>query len=88
MSAAGAGAPEAAAALRSTLLPLPHPTVVPGDRFRETYYWDSLWVVSGLLASGMAGTAEGLVRNLLHMLEAAGHVPNGGRAYYLNRRWG
>lgn len=70
----------------STLLPLPHPTVVPGDRFRETYYWDSLWVVIGLLESKMVDTAEGLVRNLLHMLAAVGHVPNGGRAYYTNRR--
>lgn len=80
--------PQAAplAAGASSLLPLPHPTVVPGDRFRETYYWDSLWVVRGLLASGMAASAEGLVRNLLHMLGAVGHVPNGARAYYVNRR--
>ena len=62
--------------------------MVPGDRFRETYYWDSLWVVRGLLVSGMAATASGLVRNLMHMLAEVGHVPNGARAYYLNRRWG
>lgn len=29
---------------RHSLLPLPHPFVVPGDRFREVYYWDSYWV--------------------------------------------
>jgi alpha,alpha-trehalase len=78
--------PLGAGPLPSTLLPLPHPTVVPGDRFRETYYWDSLWVLHGLLASGMGATAAGLVRNLMHMLGAVGHVPNGGRGYYLNRR--
>jgi len=72
----------------STLLPLPHPTVVPGDRFRETYYWDSLWVVQGLLVSGMHSTAKGVVGNLMHLLATLGHVPNGARAYYLTRRWG
>ena len=29
----------------SSHLPLPHPFVVPGGRFREFYYWDSYWVV-------------------------------------------
>jgi neutral trehalase len=87
LSRRATSSPGGGAAAGSTLLPLPHATVVPGDRFRETYYWDSLWVVRGLLASGMAATAAGLVRNLLHMLGSVGHVPNGARAYYLNRRW-
>ena len=43
---------------RSSLLALPHGMVVPGGRFRETYYWDSYWVVRGLLACGMVGTAR------------------------------
>lgn len=30
---------------RHTLLPLKHPFVVPGERFRESYYWDSYWVI-------------------------------------------
>lgn len=30
---------------RHTLLPLLHPFVVPGERFREVYYWDSYWVI-------------------------------------------
>jgi neutral trehalase len=58
-----------------------------GDRFRETYYWDSYWVVRGLLVSRMTQTAAGLIDNLMSMLEAVGHVPNGARVYYLNRRW-
>lgn len=57
-----------------------------GDRFRETYYWDSYWVARGLLVSGMTDTATSLVDNLLAMLRAVGHVPNGARVYYLNRR--
>lgn len=68
-----------------TLLPLPRPFVAPGDRFRECYYWDSYWVVRGLLVCGMASTATAIVDNLLHLLQAHGYVPNGGRSYYLNR---
>ena len=70
---------------RHSLLYLPHPTVVPGGRFRETYYWDSLWIVQGLLVSCMPHTAVGIVENLLHLLRAHGRVPNGGRTYYLGR---
>ncbi|KAF8067132.1 trehalase [Scenedesmus sp. PABB004] len=72
---------------RHSLLALPNPTVVPGDRFRETYYWDSYWALLGLLASGLTRTAAGLVGNLLALAAATGdgRVPNGGRVYYLNR---
>ena len=28
--------------LNSSLLPLPNPYIVPGGRFREIYYWDSI----------------------------------------------
>ena len=69
----------------STLLPLPHPCFVPGDRFRETYYWDSLFIVRGLLAVGMTASAVGVARNLLHLVHAHGCVPNGARSYYTNR---
>jgi alpha,alpha-trehalase len=30
---------------RHTLLPLHNPFLVPGERFREVYYWDSYWVI-------------------------------------------
>ena len=46
-------------------------------RSTELYYWDSYWIVKGLLVSGMAATATGMVRNLLSLLDAHGHVPNG-----------
>jgi len=54
---------------------------------RECYYWDSYWVVRGLLASGLHAAAQGIVENLLHLLDQQGCVPNGARSYYLNRRW-
>ena len=30
-----------------------NPVIVPGGRFREFYYWDSYWIVRGLLLSEM-----------------------------------
>jgi len=70
---------------RHTLLWTPHPFVVAGGRFRESYYWDSYWIVQGLLVSGMYVTAHGVVENLLSFCERFGFVPNGGRSYYLDR---
>ncbi|KAL4019157.1 hypothetical protein IC575_022801 [Cucumis melo] len=68
-----------------TLLPLPEPVVVPGSRFREIYYWDSYWIIRGLLASKMYDTAKGIVINLISMIDEFGHVLNGARSYYTNR---
>jgi alpha,alpha-trehalase len=59
--------------------------IVPGGRFRESYYWDSYWIVHGLLASNMHVTARGVVDNLLEYAAEFGFVPNGGRVYYLTR---
>mmetsp|Transcript_2640 Transcript_2640/g.7939 ORF Transcript_2640/g.7939 Transcript_2640/m.7939 type:complete len:573 (-) Transcript_2640:216-1934(-) len=69
----------------SSLLAPPHPFVAPGGRFREVYYWDSFWIVKGLLACGMRGTAVNVADNLLCYVQTFGFVPNGGRLYYLNR---
>ena len=70
---------------RHTLLATPHPMIVPGGRFRESYYWDSYWIVRGLLVSGMRTSACGVVLNLLNAAEEYGFVPNGFRSYYLTR---
>lgn len=68
-----------------TLLPLQNPVIIPGSRFREVYYWDSYWVIRGLLASKMYETAKGIVTNLIALIDEFGHVLNGARAYYTNR---
>ncbi|XP_035009665.2 trehalase [Hippoglossus stenolepis] len=68
-----------------SLIHLPHPFVVPGGRFRELYYWDSYWVVNGLLLSEMTDTASGMIRNFLYLVNRYGFVPNGGRIYYEKR---
>jgi alpha,alpha-trehalase len=59
--------------------------IVPGGRFRESYYWDSYWIVQGLLVSDMPVTARGIVNHLMEYVSEFGFVPNGGRIYYLTR---
>eukprot|EP00011_Vannellida_sp_DIVA3-517-6-12_P009050 CAMPEP_0114612570 /NCGR_PEP_ID=MMETSP0168-20121206/4689_1 /TAXON_ID=95228 ORGANISM="Vannella sp., Strain DIVA3 517/6/12" /NCGR_SAMPLE_ID=MMETSP0168 /ASSEMBLY_ACC=CAM_ASM_000044 /LENGTH=684 /DNA_ID=CAMNT_0001823557 /DNA_START=57 /DNA_END=2109 /DNA_ORIENTATION=+ len=75
----------AAAPAAHSLIPVAHPFIVPGGRFREYYYWDAYWIIHGLLATDMADTAAGMVSNMLQLVDTYGFVPNGGRVYYLNR---
>lgn len=67
---------------RHSLIWLPNPMIVPGGRFIETYYWDSYWIVLGLIRSGMVDTAMGIVQNMMHLLDTFGFIPNGSRVYY------
>lgn len=69
----------------STLIPLNHTFVVPGGRFREQYYWDSYWIIEGLLQSELYDIANSSLQNFMDELEKYGFIPNGGRIYYLNR---
>jgi hypothetical protein len=57
---------------------------IPGERFRESYYWDSLWILKGLVASKMWTSAANLVQNMLFLVEAHGLVPNGCRVCLAN----
>ncbi|KAF9464208.1 trehalase [Collybia nuda] len=69
----------------SSLIPLNHTFVVPGGRFREQYYWDSFWIVEGLIESELFDIANDTLQNFMDELEHIGFIPNGGRIYYLNR---
>lgn len=70
---------------RGSLLPLPHPYVVPGGRFVEMYYWDSYFTMLGLSASGRSQLLHAMTDNFAYLIERYGHVPNGTRTYYLSR---
>ncbi|KAI8546163.1 hypothetical protein RHMOL_Rhmol07G0096200 [Rhododendron molle] len=70
---------------KHTLIALPKPVMIPGSRFREVYYWDSYWVIRGLLASKMYETAKGILSNLVYLVDEFGFVLNGARTYYSNR---
>ncbi|XP_074098180.1 trehalase [Cotesia typhae] len=70
---------------RFSSIPLENGFIVPGGRFQEIYYWDSYWVLEGLLLSGMKETAKGIILNFISMVNRFGFVPNGARVYYLMR---
>lgn len=70
---------------RYSFLYVPNGFIVPGGRFKELYYWDSFWVIRGLLICNMTQTAKGMIDNLLHLVDKLGYIPNGSRVYYLGR---
>jgi alpha,alpha-trehalase len=70
---------------RDTLIPMPNAYVVAGGRFREAYFWDSFWIMKGLIESGYGSTARGMLENFVSVYERYGIIPNGNRFYYLTR---
>lgn len=68
-----------------SLLWVPNGFIIPGGRFRELYYWDTYWIVNGLLLCDMKDTARGIIENIISLVNEFGFMPNGGRVYYLNR---
>ena len=71
----------------NSFIPVNRTFVVAGGRFREPYYWDSYWIVEGLLRTGGAFVqiSKNIIENFLDFVETIGFVPNGARVYYLNR---
>lgn len=58
----------------SSLIPLNNTIVVPGGRYREIYYWDSYWVLQGLLKSELYGYATSLIMNFMDFIEVSSRV--------------
>lgn len=69
----------------SSLIPLPHPYIVPGGRFGEIYYWDSYFTMLGLHSAGRVDMIEHMVDNFSYLIDALGFIPNGNRSYFLSR---
>ncbi|OTB10135.1 glycoside hydrolase family 37 protein [Daldinia sp. EC12] len=70
-----------------SFIPVNRTFVVAGGRFREPYYWDSFWILEGLLRTGGSFTqiSRNIIENFLDFVDKFGFVPNGARLYYLNR---
>ncbi len=68
-----------------SLLPLSHPYLVPGGRFREIYYWDSYFTALGLVASDRHDLVISMVENFIDLQTSIGCIPNGNRCYYATR---
>ncbi|CAE6505626.1 unnamed protein product [Rhizoctonia solani] len=69
----------------TSIIRLEHPFVIAGGRFREQYYWDSFFIMEGLLAANMTYLARTTLLNFMDEIRSYGFIPNGGRKYYLNR---
>ncbi|GAB3316836.1 alpha,alpha-trehalase TreF [Larkinella ripae] len=69
----------------SSRLPLPHPYVVPGGRFREIFYWDSYFTMLGLKQAGRTGLIRNMIENFAYLIDTYGFIPNGNRTYFLSR---
>lgn len=69
----------------SSLLPLPYDFIVPGGRFRETYYWDSYFTMLGLMQSHKTEIIKNMINNFAYLIDTYGFIPNGTRTYYLTR---
>ncbi|KAI8947137.1 glycoside hydrolase family 37 protein [Xylaria longipes] len=71
----------------NSFIPVNRTFVVAGGRFREPYYWDSFWILEGLLRTRGSFTeiSRNIIENFLDFVEQFGFVPNGARVYYLNR---
>ncbi len=55
--------------------PLPEPYVRPGGFFKMFVYWDSYFILLGLVAQGLWELAAGIVGNMIYAVEQLGHVP-------------
>ncbi|KAH8884538.1 glycoside hydrolase family 37 protein [Thozetella sp. PMI_491] len=71
----------------NSFIPVNRTFVVAGGRFREPYYWDSFWILQGLLRTGGAFTeiSKNIIENFFDLVDKVGFVPNGARVYYLDR---
>jgi alpha,alpha-trehalase len=69
----------------SSRVPLPHPYVVPGGRFREIFYWDSYFTMLGLKEAGRVDLIRGMIDNFAYLIDTVGFIPNGNRTYFLSR---
>lgn len=68
-----------------SLIPLPHPYIVPGGRFREIYYWDSYFTMLGLQVSGRVDMIQHMIDNFSFLIDRIGYIPNGNRTYFIGR---
>src|SRR5579862_4735063 len=74
-----------------SLLGLPYPYLVPAYEeghefdFNELYYWDSYFMVQGLLDEEHRELVIGVLENLLYTFERFKIIPNASRTYLMGR---
>lgn len=74
-----------------SLLGLPHPYLVPAFEeghefdFNEMYYWDSYFMVQGMLDKEHKKLVVGMLENLLHLFRRFKIIPNASRMFLMGR---
>ncbi|HEU5005306.1 MAG TPA: trehalase family glycosidase [Candidatus Saccharimonadales bacterium] len=74
-----------------TLIGLPNPYLVPSYEkgmefdYNELYYWDSYFMVQGLLDEEHKELVLGVLEDLLYLFERCKIIPNGSRTYLMGR---
>jgi alpha,alpha-trehalase len=74
-----------------TLIGLPYPYLVPAFEeghefdFNELYYWDSYFMVQGLMDEENKELVIGILEDLLNLYERFKIIPNGSRTYLMGR---
>ncbi len=70
-----------------TFIGLPYPYNVPcvDGMFNELYYWDTYFTNKALFALGQTEQAANNVKNILHLIDRFGYMPNGSRTFFLKR---
>lgn len=68
-----------------SLLDLSGNFCVLGGRFNEMYYWDTYWIILGLIDSNMINEAYEIIKTFVKIINKYEFIPNGTRTYYLNR---
>ncbi len=74
-----------------SLLGLPKPYLVPSYRektgfdYNELYYWDSYFMVQGMLSAPRRELVEGILEDLLFMFGRFKVIPNASRTYLMGR---
>ncbi|CAO4387366.1 unnamed protein product [Caenorhabditis nigoni] len=67
------------------LLPVQNPFIVPGGRFDVYFYWDTYWIIKGLLVSKMYETTKGIIDNFSNLVTTLGYIPNSGNIQLTRR---
>lgn len=69
------------------LIPLPYAFTTPcaEGMFQEMYYWDTYFTNKCLLLLGREEQVLNNIKNMAHLLERFGKIPNGNRMHYIGR---
>jgi alpha,alpha-trehalase len=74
-----------------SVLGLPKPYLIPSSEegtnfdYNEMYYWDSYFIIQGLLDEDHKTLVEGMLEDLLHLLQRFKVIPNASRTYLTGR---